>query len=191
MAEKQEKKQEKPKQEKAQSKEKEVKKRPEQDSYESLVRILGFDLPGTKNIYVGLTRIKGVSWAISNAACIKLGFPKSKKISELSKDEIAKIESFLKEMPVPNFLKNRRLDPETGKTSHKLTTDLEIIRDFDIKRMKKMRSYKGIRHAAKLPVRGQRTRSHFRVKKGTSTGIKRKVPAAGAVAAKPAAGAKK
>lgn len=186
---KQEKKQEKPKQDKAKDA-KEVKKRPEEkDSYESLVRILGFDLPGSKTLYPGLTRIKGVSWSISNAVCTKLNFPKNRKISDLSKDEIAKIESFLREMPVPDFLKNRRFDPETGKTSHRVATDLDITRDFDIKRLKKIKSYKGIRHSARLPVRGQRTRSHFRTKKGTSTGIKRKAPAA--ATPKPAAGAKK
>lgn len=157
------------------------KQRPAEDHYESLVRIYGYDVFGTKPLYSGLTRIKGISWAISNAICLKLGIPRNKKISDLSKDEIAKIEALLPNLPLPDYLKNRRSDPETGKTGHLFGTDLDIARDFDIKRMKKIKSYKGIRHTAKLPVRGQRTRSHFRTKKGTGAGIKRKpsAPAAG------------
>jgi small subunit ribosomal protein S13 len=186
---KQEKKQEKPKAEKAKEAEKSEKKhRPETEFHDTLVRIFGYDIPGSKNLFSGLTRIKGISWAISNAICLNLNFPKSKKISELSKDEIAKIESFLTNTKVPDFMKNRRFDPETGKTSHLIGSDLDVSRDFDIKRMRKMKSYKGIRHAARLPVRGQRTRSHFRMKKSAGTGIKRKAPSASAA---PAAGAKK
>jgi small subunit ribosomal protein S13 len=155
------------------------KKKQEQQYYESLVRIAGFDLPGNKNLYTALTRIKGVSWSISNAICHTLNFPKSKRVSDLSKDEMKKIETFLEEVQLPDFLKNRRSDPETGKTDHLLGTDLEISRDFDIKRMKKMKSYKGVRHTARLPVRGQRTRSHFRTKKTSGSGIKKKsAPAA-------------
>jgi small subunit ribosomal protein S13 len=174
---KEEKAEKKAKQEPKSDKFKEIqeKKKQEQQYYESLIRVSGYDLPGNKNIYTALTRIKGISWAVSNAICHKLGFPPSKKVSELSKDEIKKIESFLENANLPDFLKNRRLDPETGKTEHLFGSDLEITRDFDIKRLKKIKSYRGIRHAAKLPVRGQRTRSHFRTKKtGGASGIKRK-----------------
>ncbi len=153
-----------------------VSKRPIEEEPELLVRILGHDIPGSKNIYVGLTRIKGISWSIANATCIKLGLIRSKKVADLSKDEIHKIEAFIKEMPVPDFLKNRRFDPETGETTHYLGTDLEMKHEFDIKKMIKMRSYKGVRHAAGQPVRGQKTRSHFRSRKNKqAVGLKRKV----------------
>ncbi|MBI2452186.1 30S ribosomal protein S13 [Candidatus Pacearchaeota archaeon] len=141
---------------------------------ESLVRISGYDVPGTKNAYVGLTRIKGVSWGISNAVCVKLGIPRMKKISELTKDEIIKIEKFLKAPEISDFLKNRRLDVETGETKHYIGTELDIRKDFDIRKMKKIRSYKGIRHTSGQPVRGQRTRSHFRKKGKIVAGVKRK-----------------
>jgi len=145
-----------------------------EEEYESLVRIAGFDLPGSKNIYSGLTRIKGISWAVSNAVCHYLNIPKAKKVSELSKDDIKKIESFFKDMSkMPSFLQNRRLDMETGKTGHYLGSELDIKKEFDIKRMREIKSYKGIRHASKLPVRGQRTRSHFR-NRGQTLGVKRK-----------------
>ncbi len=151
------------------------KKKPELEMEENevLVRILGYDIPGSRNLYTGLTRIKGISWTISNAVCIKLGFPKTKKISELSKQEIQKIEEFLKSLPVYDFLKNRRTDIETGKTAHFFGTDLDMKRDFDIKRLKEIKSYRGIRHALKQPLRGQRTRSHFRTK-GRAMGVKKK-----------------
>ena len=174
MAEKEQKTEEKPKQKKPEKVEKVERKKPdEREEYESLVRIFGYDIPGSKNLYTGLTRIKGISWTISNAICIKLGFPKSKRISELSKQEIQKIEQFLDDIKIYDFLKNRRTDIETGQTAHYYGTDLDMKRDFDIKRLREIKSYRGIRHALKQPVRGQRTRSHFR-KKGRAMGVKKK-----------------
>jgi small subunit ribosomal protein S13 len=152
--------------------EKKPDKRPVQEVQEYLIRIKGQDVPGSKNVYSALTRIKGISWAISNFICIKLGIPRNKKISELTKADIEQIESFLKTIPLPEYMKNRRSDPETGASAHLYTTDLDITREFDIKRLKKMKSYVGIRHSSKLPVRGQRTRSHFRVK-AKASGMKR------------------
>jgi small subunit ribosomal protein S13 len=151
-----------------------VKKKPEEIQYESLVRIYGYDIPGSKNLYVGLTKIKGISWSLSNALLHQVNMPRKLKISELTKDQIAQIETALDAIQVPDFLKNRRSDPETGKTEHLLGTDLDMKRDFDIKRMKKIKSYKGVRHSLKLPVRGQRTRSHFRMKNKNAAGKARK-----------------
>lgn len=151
-----------------------VQKRIEEES-DTLVRIMGYDIPGSKNLYVGLTYIKGVSWSVANALCNKLSISRMKKISELSKEEIQRMETFLKELPIPLYLKNRRFDPETGETKHYLGTDLEMRREFDVKKLIKMRAYKGIRHASGQPVRGQSTRSHFRSRKNKkATGIKKK-----------------
>jgi small subunit ribosomal protein S13 len=149
-------------------------KRPPEKLMEAVVRIYGYDIPSAKSLYVGLTKIKGIGWSISNAICLKIGIPKSKKIGDLTKDEIAKVEAFLDNTEIYDFLKNRRSDPETGKTEHLYGTDLDVRREFDIKNMKKIKSYKGIRHSLKLPVRGQRTKSHFRAKKTTGGGIKKK-----------------
>ena len=139
---------------------------------ETLIRILGQDIPGSRMIYPGLTRVKGVSWVISNIVCNKLDIDKRARISELSKDDLAKIENFLKKLDAPDFVKNRRKDLETGETTHLLGVDLDMKKEFDIKRMKQIKSYKGIRHSFKLPVRGQRTRSNFR-KSGIAMGVKR------------------
>jgi small subunit ribosomal protein S13 len=175
MAEKTEEKPKEQKQKKPEKAEKAEKPRrhEEIDEHETLVRIFGYDIPGSKNLYTGLTRIKGISWTISNAICLKLAFPKNKKVVELTKDEIRKIEAFLKELPVYDFLKNRRTEVESGQTGHFYGTDLDMKRDFDIKRLREIKSYRGIRHALKQPSRGQRTRSHFR-KKARAMGVKKK-----------------
>jgi small subunit ribosomal protein S13 len=153
--------------------EKDEKKNFQEEESEILVRIMGHDLPGSKNIYSGLTRIKGISWSIANVVCVKLKIPRNKKISEFSKDEIVRIEDFLKKISMPDFLKNRRYDEETNETRHLFGSDLDIRKEFDIKKMKETKSYKGMRHIRKLPVRGQRTRSHFRTKKITM-GVRKK-----------------
>lgn len=148
-----------------QKKQEEKKGRPQENiSEEVLVRIMQRDIPGSRNVYTGLTKLKGVSWSISNAVCVKMKIPKDKKISELTKDEIKKIEDTLTNLDVKDFLKNRRTDLETGESKHYTGTSLDMKKDFDIRRLKKIRSYKGIRHTSGLPVRGQRTRSHFRKK---------------------------
>lgn len=141
----------------------------EEDRSETIVRISGYDIPGSKKIFVGLTYIKGISWALANAVCLKLAISRDKKIVELSKPEIQKVEDFLNKMPVPDHMKNRRNDPETGESKHYLGTNLDMRKEFDIKRLKEIKSYRGIRHASKLPSRGQRTRSHFRSKSAAST----------------------
>ena len=151
------------------------KKEKERQTIASLVRISSTDIRGEKNLYAGLSRIKGVSFAISNAICHKLGLNKTKKVSDLSKEEIKKIEETLKNLDVPEYLKNRRKDIETGEDLHLSTSDLDLQKEFDIKRLKKVKSYKGLRHSRGLPVRGQRTRSHFRKKgKNKAVGVKTK-----------------
>ena len=139
-----------------------------------LVRILSTDIPGNIGIYPGLTRIKGISWSMSNIICQKLKIDKRKKIGSLSSEEIRQITEFMKNPDVTIYLINRRNDFETGENKHLTTSDLDLKKEFDIKRLRKIKSYKGIRHAAKLPVRGQRTKSHFRKNRGKSGGIKKK-----------------
>lgn len=137
----------------------------------TLVRIADTDIPGETNIYHGLTYIKGVSWSTSNAICNALNLDKKQKVSSLSASNISKINNFLKNPSIPKFLLNRRFDRDTGEDKHLITTDLDLRKDFDIRHLRKIRSYKGVRHASGLPVRGQRTRSHFR--KGRSLGVQR------------------
>lgn len=140
---------------------------------EKIIRIMQTDIPGNKQIYIGLTKIKGVSWSFSNAICNKLGLDKKRKIVSLSAEEIKKIEDFIRKPELPDFLLNRRKDLESGKNTHLSGSDLELSKDFDIKRLKKIRSYRGLRHALGQPSRGQRTKAHFR-QKGKAIGVLKK-----------------
>ena len=137
-----------------------------------LIRIMSSDIPTNKSVYSGLTLIKGISWGLSNAVCHVLKIDRKKKISELKEEDIKKIENFLKNPEIPKFLFNRRKDIETGEDSHLISSDLSLQKEFDVKRLKKIRSYRGLRHALGQPTRGQRTRSHFRGR-GRAVGVKK------------------
>lgn len=150
--------------------------RPDEHLAETLIRIYSKDIPGDRPLYVGLTYIKGISWSISNAMCHLLKLDKRMKISELNKEQIDKIEAFLQKPQIYDYLKNHQRDYESGESKHILTNELDMTREFDIKRMKQIKSYKGMRHSLKQPVRGQRTRSHFRTV-GVAVGVKKKVAA--------------
>ncbi len=148
-----------------------------------VVRISSTDIPGEADVYHGLTYIKGISWSISNAICHTLKIERKRKINTLIESEIGEITNFIKKPNIPRFLLNRVNDPFTGEDKHLITTELELQRDFDIRNMKKIHSYKGLRHALGQPVRGQRTKSHFR--KGRAIGVQRaKVKPATSPAAK-------
>lgn len=147
----------------------------EEEKYrERIVRILDEDIEGGMRIYAGLTKIKGVSWSMANAICKKLKIKKNRKVGSLTNEEVKKISNFIKNPEIPGFIFNRRFDFETGKKRYLTGTDLELQKEFDIKRLKKIKSYRGIRHSAGLPVRGQRTKSNFRKNKKKGAGIKRK-----------------
>jgi len=141
---------------------------------ERVVRILSKDVEGKMTLYSGLTKIKGVSWTLSNAVCKLLNLDKKRKIGSLTPEEIDKISKFLKNPPIPTYLFNRRDDFETGESKHLTGSDLELQKEFDIKRLKKIKSYKGFRHTSGLPLRGQRTKSNFRRNRKKGSGIKKK-----------------
>ncbi len=139
-----------------------------------IVRIANTDLNGDINIFFALSRIHGVSYSFANAICNQLNLEKIKPIGSYSDEEIKKIEDAIKnplKYNFPLFMLNRRKDVETGKDEHLLGSDLKLRKEFDVKRMKNIKSYKGIRHGLGLPVRGQSTRSHFH--KGKAMGVKK------------------
>ena len=133
-----------------------------------LIRILNTDISADKNIYHGLQKIKGISYSFANALCHNLKMDKKKTISDLSKEEIKNIEDFVKEPKTKTWLLNSRKDYETGKDIHLSTTDLKFRLDNIKKRLMKIKSYRGLRLSVGLPVRGQRTKGHFRKGKGKS-----------------------
>lgn len=141
------------------------------------VRIANTDLNGNTQIGHALTKIKGVSYMLSNAVLNAAGIERLKKAGYLTEQETSKIDEIIKEpakFGIPAWLFNRRKDPEEGTDKHLVSTTLSFTQDNDIKMMKKIRSYKGVRHILGLPVRGQRTRSNFRKNKGKVLGVKRK-----------------
>jgi len=140
-----------------------------QEEYVKLVRILQKDIRGDKKLYRGICDIKGISWMFSNVICLRTGIDKNKKIQDLTQEEIQKIEKFIADPAgIPGFLLNRRNDRDEGVDKHVYGVDLNLQVDFDIKRLKKIKAYKGVRHTLGQPVRGQRTKSHFRKNKKKS-----------------------
>ena len=77
---------------------------------ERLVRILSKDIEGKMKVYPGLTKIKGVSWAFSNAVCKTLNIDKNRTIGSLTEEEIQKISDFIKNPKLPEYILNRRKD---------------------------------------------------------------------------------
>ena len=141
------------------------------------VRIANTDLDGNKPIQHALTKIKGISFMFSNAILNTTGIEKTKKAGFLSDDQVSRIDEVVKDpskFKIPSWLFNRKRDPEDGTDRHLVGATLTFTQDNDIKMMKKIKSYKGIRHMLGLPVRGQRTKSNFRKNKGKVLGVKRK-----------------
>ncbi|MFA5333531.1 MAG: 30S ribosomal protein S13 [Candidatus Nanoarchaeia archaeon] len=140
-----------------------------------IVRIASTDIKGNKKAVKGLCTIRGIGDMFSNAILKVAGISSKKTIGELSEIEVKKIEDILKapdKYNMPDFLFNRKLDPETIKDGHIVGNDLRLMNDFDIRRLKRIRSYKGIRHNLGLKVRGQRIK---RFRKGGAAVAKKKV----------------
>lgn len=145
------------------------------EQLKGIVRIAGTDIKGEKKLYVSLQRIKGIGPALANAICLISNLDRNKKVGTLTDKEIKKLEEIMNDplkFGVPAWMLNRRGDPETGKDIHIIGPTLKYTQQQDIKRMMEIKSYKGVRHALGLPVRGQRTKSSFR--KGRTVGVVRK-----------------
>ncbi|MDP7179918.1 MAG: 30S ribosomal protein S13 [Candidatus Woesearchaeota archaeon] len=151
-----------------------------------LVRISNTDLAGKLPASKALTKIKGVSFMFANMICSLTKTDKLKMIGIMGDEEIKKLESAIEspsKFNAPEWMLNRRKDVEDGISKHLITGNLDFVKDNDIKIMRKIKSYKGSRHAAGLPARGQRTKSNFRKNKGkVSLGVKKR---SGAKAGRP------
>jgi small subunit ribosomal protein S13 len=150
--------------------------------FRHIVRIVNTDLKGEKQILMALQKIKGIGFMFSNFICFSAKVNPTKNTGKLTNEEVTKIEDIIRnpaKYNCPSWMMNRRKDYETGQDSHLITTDLNLTVDNDVKRMKKIRSYKGVRHMIGQPVRGQRTKSNFRKNKGKvslGVGSKKAVP---------------
>src|SRR3989344_6752035 len=159
-----------------------------------LVRFMRRDLPGDVTLERSLTHLKGIGPSMARAIRMKSGLPKETRIGDLEQNKIELLIKLIENVSKQNFppwLLNRRKDYTTGITTHLFEADLDFAQREDVQRMKRMRSYKGIRHIYGLKVRGQRTRSTGRT--GGILGVVRKgtvapAPKPAGTAGKPAAG---
>lgn len=141
------------------------------------VRIANTDLDGKRPVFEAMKKIKGVGNMFANAVCVKAGVDMQAKIGALPDAQVKKLDEVLnnpEKHGLPSWLLNRRKDKEDGKDRHIITSTLTFVQDNDIKLMRKIRCYKGVRHSSGLPVRGQRTNANFRRNKGKVTGVKKK-----------------
>lgn len=147
-----------------------------QPEFRHLVRIANTDLNGNKPLAAAMRKIKGVSHSYANAVCHVTGIDGQQKTGYMSDSDAQKIEDAVRhpdKYNIPTWILNRRIDPEDGKVKHLILGDLTFTTESDIRNMKKIKSYRGMRHSLGQPVRGQRTRSNFRKNKGKGPGVQK------------------
>jgi small subunit ribosomal protein S13 len=130
---------------------------------------------GNAKVEYGLTQVKGVGKRFAQAVVRTANINPETRVGALSEKEVTQLEDVIInpiENGIPEFLVNRRKDLKSGKDRHVLGNELEITVKRDIDRMKKIKSYKGVRHQLGLKVRGQRTKSTGR--HGLVIGVQRK-----------------
>lgn len=140
-----------------------------------IVRIANTDLPGGLAVPLALSRIKGVGYNAALALCKALGIDPSTRLGRLDQETISKIEGSLRDLQplgFPPWMFNRRKDYEGGRDLHLIGSDLLLAVREDIERMKRSKSWKGVRHAMGLKVRGQRTVTTGRT--GITVGVRKR-----------------
>ena len=143
--------------------------------FSHLVRVASTDVRGDKPVKYALAEIKGIGRYFAVAILRSLGIDENQRIGFLPDDVIKKIEEAIYDpvkAGVPAWLVNRKRDPKTGEDLHLIGADLSLQHKQDIEAMIKMKSWRGIRHARGLKVRGQKLKSNGR--KGLSLGVRRK-----------------
>ncbi|HXX22783.1 MAG TPA: 30S ribosomal protein S13 [Terriglobia bacterium] len=116
-----------------------------------MARIAGIDLPPKKRAEIGLTYIYGIGRARSMSILMRAGVNPDKKVKDLSEDEVTRIRSIIEE--------------EGG-----VEGDLRKELAMNVRRLIEIGSYRGMRHRRSLPVRGQRTHTNARTRKGPRKG---------------------
>lgn len=143
-----------------------------------IVRIAKTDLFGEKQVGFALTKIPGVGRQFAQMVCALTETDPKTLTGALEESQVNKLTQAIedpKKFGAPEWMLNRRRDPETNETTHLILGDLDFTQSNDIKKMRKLKNYKGVRHSKGLPVRGQRTRSNFRRNKGKITlGVSKK-----------------
>lgn len=143
--------------------------------FQHIIRIADTDLDGTLKVDYALTKIKGVGIRLAKVITEKVDINPENRLGFLSDAEFKRITDVIEnpsKYNVPGWLLNRSKDSKTGKDLHIVGSDLVLQTKTDIDQMKKIKSWKGIRHAYDLKVRGQRTRTTGR--KGKAIGVKKR-----------------
>ena len=117
-----------------------------------MARISGVNIPTNKKIHIALTYIFGIGSKIANDLCDQASIDKTKRVNELNDDELNKIREIIEQ-------------------KHVVEGDLRRKVSMDIKRLNDLGCYRGLRHRKKLPVRGQRTHTNARTRKGKAVAI--------------------
>ena len=120
-----------------------------------MARIAGVDIPNQKRVEIALTYIYGIGRKSSNDILARTGIDPDKRAKDLTEDEIAKIRDELE-------------------AHYSVEGDLRRYVAMNIKRMVEINCYRGIRHRKGLPVRGQRTKTNARTRKGPAKTIANK-----------------
>ncbi len=143
-----------------------------------IVRIADTDLEGRRSVQYALTGIKGISRRIAKIVAFNAGLDPYATVGYLNDADIEKLQSSVDKIQniVPFWMMNKQNDFLTGEDRHVMGTDVLLSINEDLNIMKKIRSYKGMRHERGLKVRGQRTRSTGR--KGRTVGVTRAAIAA-------------
>lgn len=117
-----------------------------------MARIAGVNIPTNKRVEVALTYIHGIGRTSAKEICNKLGFAEDRRVKDLADAEVIQI----REMIDRDFMVEGDLRREVA---------------INIKRLMDLKSYRGLRHRNKLPVRGQRTHTNARTRKGKAVPI--------------------
>ena len=144
------------------------------EDFNYIIRLADSDVDGLTRIGMGLTSVKGVGVRTALAICGIAGVDKNKLGGHLTDAEQDKIREAIDSYPikVPLWMLNRQRDIETGDELHLFSMDVSMTQDDDIARLRATKAYRGLRHAARKRVRGQRTRSNGRT--GLTLGVQRK-----------------
>ncbi len=162
------------KKEKKEDKEKTKKIVDNNPDFKYIVRLSNTDINGEKNVIYGITTVKGIGLHMASLITDKTGINRYMKIGDLTDTQIEKLQSEIDNISksAPEWMLNHRKDYDTGENIHLIGNEIEIRLRDEINIMKKIRSYKGIRHERGLSVRGQRTKSNNR--KGLALGVSKK-----------------
>ena len=160
--------------EKAEVKKEKPKRKDRGPDFKYIVRLANTDLDGEKSVVYGLTGIKGVGVQMATLIADESGIDRYAKIGDLKDAQIEKLQATIDNVNknAPGWMLNHRKDYDTGEDIHLISSDIDMRLRDEINIMKKIRSYRGIRHERGLPVRGQRTRANSR--KGLALGVSKK-----------------